>query len=174
MADFAIWVSACEGALGLERGEALDIYRANCVEARNLALEASPVYEPLREVARAGFSGTSSELLFLLTRLASDGTRRSQRWPKAPNALSGVLRRNGRQPTLQRNRDLFRACRPLGQTHDIGEIGLSGPGKIVSTVSAINTARSGPKLLCSKMLFGTCLRMIAALTMLTMFSKART
>ncbi len=60
---------------------------------RNLALEASPVYEPLREVARAGFSGTSSELLFLLSKLASDSTRRSRRWPKAPNALSNALRR---------------------------------------------------------------------------------
>jgi hypothetical protein len=48
MADFAIWLSACESALGLQRGEALEAYRANCAEARNLALEASPVYEPLR------------------------------------------------------------------------------------------------------------------------------
>jgi hypothetical protein len=93
MADFAVWVSACERALGLESGEALEAYRANCADARNLALEASPVYEPLREVARAGFSGTSSELLFLLSKLASDSTRRSQRWPKAPNALGNALRR---------------------------------------------------------------------------------
>jgi hypothetical protein len=93
MADFAIWVSACERALGLERGEALEAYRANCAETRNLALDASPLYEPLREVARAGFSGTSSELLFLLSKLASDSTRRSRRWPKAPNALSNALRR---------------------------------------------------------------------------------
>jgi len=93
MADFAIWVSACERALGLERGEALEACRANCAESRNLALEASPVYEPLLEVARAGFSGTSSELLFRLNKLASDSTRRSRRWPKAPNALSNALRR---------------------------------------------------------------------------------
>jgi len=93
MADFALWVTACERALGLEKEEALEAYRANCAEARNLALEASPVYEPLREVARAGFSGTSSELLLLLSKLTSDGTRRSRRWPKAPNALSSALRR---------------------------------------------------------------------------------
>ena len=93
MADFAIWVSACERVLGLEPGEALESYRANCAEARNLALEASPVYEPLREVARAGFTGTSSELLLLLSKLTSDSTRRSRRWPKAPNALSSALRR---------------------------------------------------------------------------------
>jgi hypothetical protein len=93
MADFAIWVSACEESLGMNPGEALATYQSNRAETRNLALEASPVYEPLRAVARAGFSGTSSELLFLLSKLASDTTRRSQRWPKAPNVLSTVLRR---------------------------------------------------------------------------------
>jgi hypothetical protein len=93
MADFAIWVSACERALGLERGDALEAYRANCAEARSLALEASPVYQPLREVARAGFSGTSSDLLLVLAKLASESTRRSRQWPKAPNALSAALRR---------------------------------------------------------------------------------
>ena len=93
MADFATWISACEMALGLERGEALDAYRANCAEARDLALAASPVYEPLLEVARSGFSGTSSELLLLLSKLASDSARRSRRCPKAPNALSSLLRR---------------------------------------------------------------------------------
>ena len=64
MADFAIWASACESALGLEQGEALKAYRANCAESCDLALEESPIYEPLRRVAQAGFSGTSSELLF--------------------------------------------------------------------------------------------------------------
>jgi hypothetical protein len=93
MADFAIWISACEKALGLETGGALEAYRANCAEVRNLALETSPVYESLREVARAGFSGTSGELLSLLNSLASANTRRSRLWPKAPNALSSVLRR---------------------------------------------------------------------------------
>jgi hypothetical protein len=49
----------------MQSGEALTVYRASRAETRNLALEASPVYEPLREVARTGFSGTSSELLSL-------------------------------------------------------------------------------------------------------------
>ncbi|MGO9606878.1 MAG: hypothetical protein ACLQAT_26390 [Candidatus Binataceae bacterium] len=93
MADFAIWVNACEEGLGMKPGEALATYQSNRAETRNLALEASPVYEALREVARAGFSGTSSELLFLLSKLASDNTRRSRRWPKAPNLLSNALRR---------------------------------------------------------------------------------
>ena len=93
MADFAIWATACESALGMERGEALQAYRANCSYTRNLALDESPIYESIREAARAGFMGTSSELLSLLNKLASDSTRRSRRWPKAPNALSNVLRR---------------------------------------------------------------------------------
>jgi len=93
MADFAIWASACESALGMERGEALRAYRTNCSYTRNLALDESPIYESLREAARAGFMGTSSELLSLLNKLASNSIRRSRRWPKAPNALSSVLRR---------------------------------------------------------------------------------
>ncbi len=35
MADFAIWVSACERASGLERGEAFEAHRANCAEAQS-------------------------------------------------------------------------------------------------------------------------------------------
>ena len=93
MADFALWVSACEIALGLEQGEALEAYKANLAEARDLALEASPVYEALRELARDGFCGTSSELLIILSKVASESARRSPRWPKAPNALSNALRR---------------------------------------------------------------------------------
>ena len=31
--------------------------RANSAEARNLALEASPLYQPLAELAREGFTG---------------------------------------------------------------------------------------------------------------------
>ncbi len=93
MADFAVWVSACEEGLGLKPGEALAGYRDNCDEARDLALEASPLCEPLREIARAGFSGTSSELLSLLNKTAGDAIRRSPRWPKAPSTLGNALRR---------------------------------------------------------------------------------
>jgi hypothetical protein len=37
-------------------------YRANNAEARDLALEASPLYAPLAELAREGFTGTVAEL----------------------------------------------------------------------------------------------------------------
>jgi hypothetical protein len=93
MADFASWAIACEGGLGLDRGEFLKAYDTNRADARDLALESSPLYEPLRELAREGFRGSTAELLVRLNSRVSDGIRRSPRWPKAPNALGNTLRR---------------------------------------------------------------------------------
>ena len=62
LADFALWVSACEEALGMKPGEAMAACQANCIEARDLALEASPLYQPMAELAREGFTGTVAEL----------------------------------------------------------------------------------------------------------------
>ena len=42
MADFALWVNACEESLGMKPGEALTAYLSNRTEAHNLALESSP------------------------------------------------------------------------------------------------------------------------------------
>ena len=95
LADFALWVSACEEALGLKPGEAMTACRANRAEARDLTLEASPLYEPLAELAREGFTGTVTELRARLDSITSEATRRSVRWPKAPNILSNALRRMG-------------------------------------------------------------------------------
>jgi hypothetical protein len=62
MADLAIWVNACEESLGMKPGEALATYQSNRAEAHNLALEFSPLYEPVAKLAREGFSGTVAEL----------------------------------------------------------------------------------------------------------------
>lgn len=93
MADFALWASACEQNLDMAPGEALCTYRSNRAETRNLALEASPLYSPVAELAREGFSGTVGELYARLNCMTNDGVRRSLRWPKAPNALGSALRR---------------------------------------------------------------------------------
>ena len=93
MADFAIWVNACEEGLGMKPGEALTTYQSNRAETRNLALESSPLYEPVAKLAREGFSGTVAELHARLNCMMSESMRRSVRWPKAPNALSNALRR---------------------------------------------------------------------------------
>ena len=91
MADFATWASACED--GLDRGQFLRVYEANRADARDLALESSPIYESLRELASEGFTGSTAELLTRLNSLVSEHARRSVRWPKAPNALGNTLRR---------------------------------------------------------------------------------
>jgi hypothetical protein len=93
MADFATWASACENALGVRTGKFLQTYQDNREEGRVLTFESSPLYEPLTVMAMEGFQGTTSELLICLNAIASEGTRRSGGWPKAPNSLSNALRR---------------------------------------------------------------------------------
>ena len=93
MADFAIWVNACEESLGMKPGEALTAYQSNRTETHHLALESSPLYEPVAQLAQEGFSGTVTELHARLNCMMSESVRRSVRWPKAPNALGNALRR---------------------------------------------------------------------------------
>jgi hypothetical protein len=93
MADFALWAKACEESLGMKPGESLTVYQYNLTETHNLALESSPLYEPVAELAQEGFSGTFTELHARLASITSESMRRSVRWPKAPNALSNALRR---------------------------------------------------------------------------------
>jgi hypothetical protein len=93
LADFASWVSACEEALGMKSGEGMAAYKVNRAEARDLVLESSPLYEPLTQLAREGFTGTVAELRARLDSMVSEAVRRSVRWPKAPNVLGNALRR---------------------------------------------------------------------------------
>ena len=74
MADFAIWVSACENALGVRTGD-LVLFRLTKTTARTarvLTLESSLLYEPLSVLAMEGFNGTTSELLICLNAIASE------------------------------------------------------------------------------------------------------
>jgi hypothetical protein len=77
----------------MKPGEALTTYQCNLTETHHLALESSPLYEPVSELAQEGFIGTVTELHARLTGMISEGIRRSVRWPKAPNALGNALRR---------------------------------------------------------------------------------
>ena len=93
LADFALWVSACEEALGMKPGEAMVACQANYGEARALALEASPLYMPLAKLVREGFTRTVAELHARLDSMVGDLDRRSVLWPKAPHVLDSALRR---------------------------------------------------------------------------------
>jgi hypothetical protein len=72
----------------MKPGEALSTYQFN-----HLALESSPLYEPVANLAQEGFSGTAAELIARLNCMTGESMRRSVRSPKAPNALSNALRR---------------------------------------------------------------------------------
>ena len=93
MADFSLWATAAEPALGLSRGSFIAAYDGNRADAHELALEASPLTEPLRTLAYEGFSGTATTLLERLSGLVSEDVARRKSWPKGANALSGQLRR---------------------------------------------------------------------------------
>jgi hypothetical protein len=101
MADFAAWVAAAEPALGWGAGSFLETYLGNRGQANVLALEASPLWPPLRELLDGGpWEGPCRELLDRLEAIAGEKVAGGKRWPKNPRALSGALRRLA--PNLRR------------------------------------------------------------------------
>ena len=92
MADFAIWATAAEPALGLVDGDFLNAYIDNRRDANDLALEASPVAKLVFDLPEV-WEGTASELLAELERIAPDSAKRLRAWPKTARSLSGTLKR---------------------------------------------------------------------------------
>jgi len=93
LADLAVWVTAAEPALGWERGRFLSALDVNRTAANDVALEASPVGQALRELVEAApFEGTASELLGQLEERAGDASRPKD-WPKNARSLSGHIAR---------------------------------------------------------------------------------
>jgi hypothetical protein len=95
MADFALWATAAEESLGLDKGAFISAFMGNRESANELALEASPIASTLVElVSQQGeWKGNSSELLEALNQRAGDELKKQQGWPKRPNALSGAVKR---------------------------------------------------------------------------------
>ena len=94
MADFALWATAAESSLGWENGSFLRAYTGNQSAANALALDASPITEPLRAVVADGeFIGTATALLKKLEGKSDDATQRQKGWPKNGQGVSNTLRR---------------------------------------------------------------------------------
>lgn len=95
MADFAMWVTAAERALGWSPGEFMAAYQGNRDSANDLAIESSIVGQPLVEYleSNGGWSGSASELLESLEQNASDQVKRQKIWPKNGRSLAGQLKR---------------------------------------------------------------------------------
>ncbi len=102
MADFAVWVSACEPGLGWEPGSFLWAYGGNIKDANELALESSPLVAPIRELLQETetWTGTAGNLLEALSGMVTKEVRESKDWPKRPSTLGNRLRRIA--PNLRR------------------------------------------------------------------------
>ncbi|MHC4661129.1 MAG: bifunctional DNA primase/polymerase [Planctomycetota bacterium] len=95
MADFAIWITACESGLGWPSGTFMNAYTENKASANETAIEASIIGPVLLSFMRdeAYWQGTASDLLEELEITAGEKTIKRKGWPKAANRLSGKLRR---------------------------------------------------------------------------------
>jgi hypothetical protein len=95
MADFAIWVVACEPALPWPPGSFMEAYMGNRAEAVELSLEADVVAVAVRThmADKNEWSGTPKALYEALENHVSEATQKSKAWPKAPNWLSNRLKR---------------------------------------------------------------------------------
>jgi hypothetical protein len=96
MADFALWVTAAEPALGWKPGTFLKAYGDNQQQANTLALEASlltPLLSAFMRDHRSPWNGKLKDLFHDLRGRADEQTRKLPGWPKDPRALSGKLRR---------------------------------------------------------------------------------
>jgi hypothetical protein len=95
MADFALWVTACETAFW-RAGTFARAYQANRKAAVEDLIEADPVAARVREIMaeRRTWMGSASDLLRAGANPPGDGLRRGHTdWPKSPRALAGRLRR---------------------------------------------------------------------------------
>ena len=90
MADFATWATAAETAFGWPEGAFQKAYSANQQDLSAIALETSPLLEPLTQLcAEGGWEGTTQDLLSRL----SDFPHDTRGWPTTARDLSTHLRR---------------------------------------------------------------------------------
>jgi hypothetical protein len=94
MADFALWVTACETALW-PTGTFWSAYSDNRDEAVVSVIEADPIAAAVKVLMATltRWTGTASGLLGALTKIAGERAAKSKTWPDGPRPLSGRLRR---------------------------------------------------------------------------------
>jgi putative DNA primase/helicase len=93
MADFEVWVTAAEPALGWEKGAFIGAYLGNRKGQVEAAIEADPIGEAVCQlVEQEDWLGSPTELLARLGEKVTDAVRKSRTWPAA-NKLRGRLRR---------------------------------------------------------------------------------
>lgn len=94
MADFALWATACEGALW-DEGTFWRAYAGNRDEAVDSVIEGDPVGSAVRSLitSQTEWTGTASDLLGALSEEVGERVAKAKTWPATARALSGRLRR---------------------------------------------------------------------------------
>lgn len=94
MADFAKWITAAEPALGWQHGTFMEAYTDNQASSTSIVMESSPVARAIVQFMnnhKDGWTGLISDLHNEL--LQYEIYKDAKSAPKAPNKLSGHLRR---------------------------------------------------------------------------------
>lgn len=102
MADFAIWITACEAGLGWTPGTFMNAYTDNRSSANDAAMEASVVGLAVQQFMtdRASWQGTATELLAALESVVDEKMLRRKDWPTSACKIAADLRRVA--PNLRR------------------------------------------------------------------------
>ena len=94
LADFALWATACEGALW-PTGTFMAAYTGNRDEAVENVIESDSVAAAVRALVAEGteWKGTATELLRTLSAVVGERVSKARSWPESARVLSGRLRR---------------------------------------------------------------------------------
>ncbi len=94
MADFAVWVTACEPACPWPAGTFLRAYAGNRADLVETTLQGNPVAVAVRKLVdrQPSWSGTASELLSALEERVEEREKRAAGWPRRASALAKRLR----------------------------------------------------------------------------------
>jgi len=97
MADFALWATAAEVALGFPPGAFMKAYGGNRADAVHETVEADPVGAAIGglmyRLGEEPWEGTCKQLLQELEQHLEESVKKSREWPKSPRGLSSRLRR---------------------------------------------------------------------------------
>jgi hypothetical protein len=96
MADFAVWATAAEEALGFRPREFMSAYERNRNRAHEVSIECSSVATEVLGLmeSQSEWKGTCQRLLDALNSRMSQETRKAQDWPKNAKGLSSALERH--------------------------------------------------------------------------------
>lgn len=96
MADFAVWVMACEPALPFDKGRFMDVYLENRSSSDVAVLDAAIIGHPIlsfMESRGSSWEGSTTNLINELDTLADAKTKMQKEWPNTVQKMSRLLRR---------------------------------------------------------------------------------